>query len=132
MAKAKYEGPPDALASYEALVEGNTAVDRKGAKVPYTSRNGHMFSFLDATGSLAIRLPADLRDEFLASYDTQPVEQYGTVMKEYVAIPPSLLADTPKLREWFDASHDWIGTLEPKATTRPKNTKKKSKTTKAK
>jgi hypothetical protein len=48
--KPTFEGPSAALNLYEAGVATNPEVDRKGAKTPCTSRNGHMFSFLDPTG----------------------------------------------------------------------------------
>lgn len=123
MAKAKYEGPADSLLRYEALVARHPGVDRKGAKTPYTSRNGHMFSFLDPTGMLALRLPAALRDEFLDSNDSWIVEQHGRMMAEYVAVPDALFEDAAEMNRWFAASVDWIGSLKPKATKRPKKSK---------
>jgi hypothetical protein len=33
--------------------------------MPYTSLNGHMFSFLTETGTMALRLPAGEREAFL-------------------------------------------------------------------
>lgn len=115
---SKYQGPPEKLEQYEALVASNPDVDRKGATMPYTSLNGHMFSFLDKTGSMALRLPADLRTEFLDEYGTGIAEQYGRQMKEYVVVPDELLADTGELSRWFTASYEWVGTLEPKPTKR--------------
>jgi len=50
---SNYHGPPDALKRYAAAVEGAGEVV-KGAKNPYTSRNGHMFSFLDGDGAMAL------------------------------------------------------------------------------
>ncbi len=50
-----YQGPSDALKRYAAVVEQADEVV-KGAKNPYTSRNGHMFSVLDVDGTMAIRL----------------------------------------------------------------------------
>jgi hypothetical protein len=47
----------------------------------------------------------------LAEYGTDPVEQYGRVMAEYVAVPEELLEDTSGLLTWFERSHEWIGTL---------------------
>ena len=41
MAKAKYQGPADRLALYDALVASVDGVERKGAANPYTSRNGY-------------------------------------------------------------------------------------------
>jgi len=113
-----YEGPSDRLALYERLVAANPDVERKGATMPYTSRNGHMFSFLDPTGTMALRLSAEDRSQFLDEHATTLAEQHGRVMKEYVVVPDDLLEDTEKLCDWFDLSHDWVGTLKPKPTTR--------------
>ena len=79
------------------------AVERKGATMPYTSRNGHMFSFLDPKGSLALRLSADDRDAFLARYRGTLVEQHGRVMQEFVVVPDDLLERTDELAGWFSA-----------------------------
>ena len=47
---------------------------------------------------LAIRLPDDEREKFLKKYKTTLFEAYGTVMKEYVAVPDSLLAEHERTR----------------------------------
>ena len=110
-----YRGPSYALKRYAAVVEkAGEAV--KGAKNPYTSRNGHMFSFLDVDGAMALRLSDELIDEFLSRYESGPVIQYGSVMRGYVSVPDGLLNDTEELGSWFEKAHVWIGTLEPKAT----------------
>ncbi len=63
MAKKTATGlPADKLELYEKLVATNPEVERKGATTPYTSLNGHMFSFLTETGTLALRLGTDDRD----------------------------------------------------------------------
>ena len=114
-----YQGPPRALDLYTAVVDGssgNSAV--KGAKNPYTACNGHMFSFLDIDGAMALRLSDDLQVAFLARYKSGPVVQYGSVMRGYVSVPADLLKRMDELRGWFDQSYDWIGTLEPKPTKR--------------
>lgn len=114
---SSYAGPHEELERYKAAVDASTRdVAVKGAKNPYTSRNGHMFSFLDPEGSMALRLSDDLKDEFASRYDTGPVIQYGSVMRGYVSVPAELLADTKELTSWFDRAFDWIGTLEPKPT----------------
>jgi hypothetical protein len=108
-----YQGPSDALERYTTVVEGAGDVV-KGAKNPYTSRNGHMFSFLDADGTMALRLSDDLAEEFLSTHESGPVTQYGSVMRGYVSVPDELLSDTGELGSWFEKSYEWIGTLEPK------------------
>src|SRR5580704_17520684 len=65
VAKAAGVVPVEKLELYEKLVATNPRVERKGATVPYTSLNGHMFSYLARTGTLALRLPAGARDAFL-------------------------------------------------------------------
>ncbi|MCP3973973.1 MAG: TfoX/Sxy family protein [bacterium] len=112
-----YQGPPAALELYAAVVDGSPSdAELKGAKNPYTSRNGHMFSFLDADGSMALRLSDELQEEFLELYDSGPVLQYGSVMRGYLSVPEELLANAAELGEWFDRSFNWIGTLDPKPT----------------
>ncbi len=110
-----YQGPHDALERYAAVVEGADE-PVKGAKNPYTSRNGHMFSFLDGDGAMALRLSEESADEFLSRYESGPVIQYGSVMRGYVAIPDDLLSDTEELGSWFEKAYEGIGTLEPKPT----------------
>ncbi len=70
MSKAKYEGPAAKLERYEALLASVDGVERKGAANPYTSRNGHMTSFIDREGVVSIRLDKEDRDAFMEEYDT--------------------------------------------------------------
>ena len=112
-----YPGPSEALELYTAVVERSASdASVKGAKNPYTSLNGHMFSFLDADGAIALRLPNELYEDFLARYDGDPVMQFGRVIQGYVFVPEELLRNTDELAVWFDRSHDWISTLQPKPT----------------
>ena len=114
----------DALALYEKLVAMSPDVERKGKAMPYTSRNGHMFSFLAKNGAMSLRLAETDREAFLKKHKTKLSEQHGRVMKESVLVPASLLKNTRTLKKYFDKSHEYIGTLKPKPTTR-KTTKKK-------
>jgi hypothetical protein len=120
MVKAKSEVPADKLALYEEVVATLPGVDRKGATVPYTSLNGHMFSYLSKAGTLALRLPDGPREAFLKKYKTTLCKQYGVVQKEYVEVPDALLQKTAELKEYFSISFAYVGTLKPKATTRKK------------
>ncbi|HEY8180175.1 MAG TPA: hypothetical protein VIH33_07210 [Candidatus Limnocylindria bacterium] len=113
-----YRGPRKKLALYERLIEGTPGLERKGATMPYTSRNGHMFSFLDAAGVMSLRLPPDARREFLSQHGATLAVQHGRAMQEYVVVPDWLLERTDELRPWLALSHVWIGTLKPKPTTR--------------
>ncbi len=106
------------LELYERLVATNPSVERKGATTPYTSRNGHMFSFMTKTGTLALRLLAEKREAFLRRHKTKLCEQHGTVMKEYVEVPDALLRKTRELKRVFDVSYAYVSALKPKPTTR--------------
>ena len=115
-ATAGFVGPPDALEFYDAVVATNPAVARKGVAMPYTSVNGHMFSFLDASGTMALRLRAPDRDEFFATYSSTIVEQHGRVMAEYVVVPDTLLRQRAELQTWFNRSLEWVSSRKPKPT----------------
>jgi hypothetical protein len=108
------------LALYDKLVAANPKVERKGATVPYTSLNGHMFSYLGKTGELALRLPGAEREAFLKKYKTKLCELYGVVQKEYVIVPDSLLKKTRELQPYFEASFAYVSALKPKPTRKSK------------
>ena len=103
-----------ALERYQAVVKASGNGEVKGAKNPYTSRNGHMFSFLDAEGVMALHLSAELEAEFRSRYESGPVVQYGRTMRGYSSVPTEILDDTEVLREWYDRAWEWIGTLNSK------------------
>jgi hypothetical protein len=102
------------LELYEKLVATNPKVKRQGATVPYTSLNGHMFSYLGKTGELALRLPAGEREAFLKKYKTTLCNLYGIVQKEYVMVPDVLLWKTQELKRFFDLSYAYVSSLKPK------------------
>jgi TfoX/Sxy family transcriptional regulator of competence genes len=102
-------------ALYDKLIATNPEIERKGDANPYTSVNGNMFTLLHQQ-KLAIRLPDDERVEFLKKYKTSLFEAYGTVMKEYVAVPDKLLEKTLELRKYLDQSYSYAKTLKPKPT----------------
>lgn len=106
--------PAHKLSLYDALIDGHPLITRKGAANPYTSHNGHMFSYLNEHGSLALRLPKQERDRFLEKYGTTLFEAYGIVMKEYVTVPESLLENTQELQPYLELSYQYICSLKPK------------------
>jgi len=115
----KKELSNDRVALYDRLIATRPGIQRKGDANPYTSLNGNMFTLLHQ-GRLAIRLSEDERDKFLKKYKTSLFEAYGTVMKEYVAVPDSLLENTKELSKYLDLSHNYAKTLKPKPTTKKK------------
>ncbi|MCR9238000.1 MAG: hypothetical protein NXI17_15135 [Alphaproteobacteria bacterium] len=107
-----------ALARYRAMMDAFPDIVVKGKANPYTSMNGNMFSFLDKTGMLCLRLSKAERTDFVEAYGTAPVEQYGAIMKEYVAVPEDLASDPSALQGWFEKSTAYAATLPAKATKR--------------
>lgn len=111
----KKTAPHPRVALYDKLIATLPEVERKGDANPYTSLNGNMFTLLHE-GKLAIRLPEDERAKFLKKYKTTLYEAYGTVMKEYAAVPDSLLEKTQELKQYLDLSYKYAKTLKPKPT----------------
>src|SRR5271169_1647994 len=101
---------------YDKLIATHPEIERKGAANPYTSLNGNMFTLLQNSRSLAIRLPEDKRAEFLKKHKTTLFEAYGVVMKEYVAVPDTLLKNTKALQKYLELSYEYVKTLKPKPT----------------
>jgi hypothetical protein len=117
MAKEKMAAAPkDKVKLYEKLIATNPKVERKGATLPYTALNGHMFSYLHQSGLVALKLPRDQIDGFLKKYDTKLFEAYGVVQKEFVTVPDHLLAKTNELKKYFDMSYEYVSSLKPKPT----------------
>jgi hypothetical protein len=106
------------IPAYDRLIATRPGLQRKGAKVPYTSMHGNMSSYLAEDGMLILRLGGDDRETFIARYGTRLHEAYGIVQREYVDVPGDLLETTDELAPWFAASTDYVAALRPKPTTR--------------
>ena len=116
----KKSAPNAREALYDKLIATIPEIDRKGEANPYTSLNGNMFTLLHQS-KLAIRLPEAQREAFQKKYNTTLFEAYGTVMKEYVAVPDSLLEKTNELKRYLAQSYAYAKTLKPKPTTKKKH-----------
>ena len=110
--------PADKSELYDKLIATHPKIERKGAAMGYTSLNGHMFTLLGPSGTLALRLPEEEREKFLKQYKTTLYEAYGAVMKEYVAVPDALFKNTKELQRYLAISYDYTATLKPKPTKR--------------
>ena len=106
---------------YNKLIATNPDIQRKGKTMPYTSHNGHMFTIVSKSGSMGLRLPKDEREAFLEKYETTLLEQYGSVMKEYVTVPDDLLERTDELSPYLEISFEYIKSLKPKPTKKKKS-----------
>ena len=65
---------------------------------------------------LRLRLPPDERVAFMKKYKTKVVVQHGVVMKDFVAVPPGLLARTAELKKYLAISRGFANQLGTKQT----------------
>ena len=120
MSKQKNEIPSKQLVLYDTVVGSNPNIERKGKTTPYTSINGHMFSFLSKEGVMGLRLSTNDREDFIEKFDSNLMEQHGRMMKEYVEIPTAVLENTEQLAEYLQKSLDYVSGLKPKPTKKKK------------
>jgi hypothetical protein len=73
-----------------------------------------MFSYLDQSGTMGLRLPKDELDVFLKKYKTKLFETYGVVKKDWATVPDSLLRNTKELKKYLQISYEYTQTLKPK------------------
>ena len=104
----------DKFDAYSRLIETNPKIELKGATVPYTSFNGHMFSYFEKDGTFGLRLPEKEREDFLKKYKTTLFISYGTVKKEFVLVPDSLLLNFKEFKPYFDISFKFVASLKAK------------------
>jgi len=111
---SKTEIPEVQLKLYNDLIAAHPYIDRKGKTTPYTSMNGHMFSFLDKEGKMGLRLSKDALAAFLEEHNTALMVQHGRTMKEYAQISKTLLSNTQELSVYLKQSLDYVASLKPK------------------
>jgi hypothetical protein len=119
-ASKKNSIPAEKFSLYEKLIATNPKIELKGAANPYTSHNGHMFTFQDSSGAVGIRLPEKEKEEFLKKYQAHLIVSYGVVKKDYVEVPGELLKKTSELKPYLNISLDYVKSLRPKPTTKNK------------
>ena len=79
MSKKSSDIPKDKLKLYDRLIATNPNIERKGLTMPYTSLNGHMFTYLSRSGSLGIRLAKEERERFLKKNNATLYESHGAI-----------------------------------------------------
>lgn len=102
------------LDRYRDLVARWFKDEVKGKANPYTSMNGNMYSFLDKTGTVCLRLPRSELAAYQTRFGTGPVVQYGAVMKDYVAVPEPFLADDAVMADVLALCRDYAENLPKK------------------
>ncbi len=105
---------------YRKLISAHPTIELKGKTTPYTSVNGHMFSFLSKEGDMGLRLSQTDRDAFIKEFNSKLMEQHGRIMKEYVEVPEGLIQNTEQLSKLLQNSFDYVSSLKPKPTKKKK------------
>lgn len=113
--------PPAALvATFGEAIQSVVGVQtRKMFGYPAAFLNGHMFAclFRDA---MIVRL-SELDRSTLAKAGAKLFEPMpGRPMREYLAVPPAVLAKPAELRTWLSKSAMYVSAMPPKASARKK------------
>lgn len=106
--------PQNKLDAYKKLIEANPKIELRGAAIPYTSFNGHMFSYFEKDGTFGLRIPEKEREVFLKKYKTTLFISYGIIKKEFVLVPDKLFLNFKEFKPWFDISFEYVASLKPK------------------
>lgn len=109
------------LEIYNKLVDQLQDIERKGKTMPYTSLNGHMFSFLSKEGKIGLRLSKFDLSACIDNFQAIQMLQHGRVMKEHIEVSSTMLEDIEWLAAFFQKSLEYVKTLKPK----PSKPKKK-------
>jgi TfoX/Sxy family transcriptional regulator of competence genes len=118
-AKKEHTIPAGNLNCYTRLISTIPEIEFKGKSMPYTSYQGHMFSFINDEGVVALRLPKNEKELFLKQYKTSLMVAHGTTLQEYVRIPENVLQKTEELKKYLILSLDYVRSLKPKTTRKP-------------
>lgn len=119
--KERSDVPLERLEAYDKAIATIPDLQRKGAKNPYTSLNGHMFSFFNKEYQLSLRFSEEEKEAFITSHEgSGPSISYGAVMRGYALIPDDILFDEKALAKYMKQSYNYIASLKPKPTKKPK------------
>src|SRR5579859_624556 len=94
------KSPQQLIDTFEAIVPGPPVTPRKMFGYPAAFVNGNMFIGLFQE-DMILRLPEAERTELLKVAGAKIFEPMpGRLSREYIAVPPALLASYEKLRPW--------------------------------
>jgi TfoX/Sxy family transcriptional regulator of competence genes len=122
------KSPQQLIDLFVSVVPDPPAVQRKMFGYPAAFVNGNMFMSL-FQDDMILRLPESLREEFLRVDGAKIFEPMADrPMREYIAVPPQVLADKKKLATWVSRALDYGASLKPKSrASKPKKAGTKAK-----
>jgi len=123
----KFTKPPEELVALfgRAVARMPEVEQRKMFGYPAAFVHGQMFTCLFQS-RMIIRLSEADRAAFLEDHGARLFEPMpGRPMREYVAVPPAVLASEEALREWLLRAHGYAASLPPKTPRAKKTATKK-------
>jgi len=96
---------------YQKIIDACPNFEMKGKNNLYTSDNGYMFSQVNKTGEIGLRLSKEDGLAFVEKYNASPFLSYGATMRGYVAIPEILFDDIALLSTYFNKGHNYVLSL---------------------
>jgi TfoX/Sxy family transcriptional regulator of competence genes len=100
---------------FESVMPGPPGAQRKRFGYPAGFVNGNMFMGLFQE-SMILRLPTGPREEFLKVHNAKIFEPMpGRPMREYAAVPQSVMQDKKELTAWVARALEYGASLKPKS-----------------
>jgi TfoX/Sxy family transcriptional regulator of competence genes len=127
MAKMKWrKAPATLIARFDQVLPTDPAVERRSMfGYPCAFINGNMFSGLYQE-SFIVRLGDDKRAKLLALPGATVFEPVpGRPMKQYVVVPPDVVASDAAIKRWLRDSIAHVSSLAPKPKKAPKRPTRK-------
>jgi len=109
------KSPPDLIAHFDRLIPHDPSIERRTMfGYPCAFFSGHMVTGLFGN-KMFVRLPEHERKAIMDKQGATPLEPVpGRIMKEYVVVPPGLLASDAALKRLVTKSLEYAKTLAPK------------------
>jgi hypothetical protein len=102
------------LEVYENIIALCPRIERKGKTVPYTSANGHMFSFINKDNELGFKFSKEVQEKYLNKFDTSLFKSHNSIMKGYILIKDDMYNNTNLLVDLLNESYDYVMSLKSK------------------
>ena len=100
------------LKLYDSIINQCTEFNRLGKGMPHTATNTYMFSMLNKAGEIGIRLSKEDQESFCEKHNTGAFKSYGSVIKDYVLVPDSVLNEIDLVVLYFTKSFIYTNTLK--------------------
>jgi TfoX/Sxy family transcriptional regulator of competence genes len=119
--KGKWKkSPPALIATFDAAIAGKPGVERRqmfGYPCAFLNRNMLSGLFED---QMMVRLSEADRTRAVVEAGARPFAPGGRPMREYVVLPPAIVADKRALGVWLKRAIAYVETLPAKKRTKPR------------